>query len=577
MKVVVDNVLGDAPVSAGVRSALAPLTALCRAAGGPREQLLSAIVVVGLALQGAHQLVMMFHSRLTAHTGHSMVRDLREGLFAHVQALTLAQHAKTPMGDALYRLESDACCLEHLVLRGIFPIVFSVLTLAAMFVVLVRIDMTLTLISLLIVPALFGWLKFYTRRMQPNARRAKELESAMVQRMHESVGSIRLVKTYAREEYEQQRFSSALRRALVARIATANQESLFAAVVTMMTTAGTSLVILVGGLSVLHRRLSLGTLLMLIAYLGFVYGPLCGIANTAGGLQQAVASAKRVRETFCLATEPEDTPDAIDAPSFAGEVVFDNVSFAYEGGRQVLNGVSFTARPGETVALVGLSGAGKTTIVSLLTRLFDASGGRILIDGHDIRRFKLKSLRQRVAVVLQEAVAVAGTVRDNLRYGRLNATDHDIERAARAAHAHDFIVDLRNGYDTELGEGGSGLSGGQKQRLAVARAFLKDAPILILDEPTAALDTISDELVFDGLRRLQRGRTTFVIAHRLSTVRTADRILVVDQGRILAEGSHEELVRSCDLYARLASQLAASHVAKPVPDVHNTCELALAI
>lgn len=575
MKVVVDNVLGDAPVSAGVRSALAPLTALCRAAGGPREQLLAAIVVVGLVLQGAHQLVMMFHSRLTAHTGHSMVRDLRERLFAHVQALTLAQHARTPMGDALYRLESDACCLEHLVLRGVFPIVFSVLTLVAMFVVLVRIDVTLTMISLLVVPALFGWLKFYTRRMQPNARRAKELESAMVQRMHESVGSIRLVKTYAREDYEQGRFSSALRHALVARIVTTNQESLFAAVVTMMTIAGTSLVILVGGLSVLHGRLSLGTLLMLIAYLGFVYGPLCGIANTAGALQQAVASAKRVRETFCLATEPEDAPDAIEAPRFAGEVVFDNVSFAYEGGRQVLTGVSFTARAGETIALVGLSGAGKTTIVSLLMRLFEASGGRILIDGQDVRGFRLKSLRQRVAVVLQEAVATSGTMRDNLRYGRLDATDEEIARAARAAHAHDFICDLRNGYDTELGEGGSGLSGGQKQRLSVARAFLKDAPILILDEPTAALDTISEELVFEGLRRLQKGRTTFVIAHRLSTVRTADRILVVDQGRIIAEGTHEQLVKNCDLYARLASQLVTPRLEEPAHAIRRTLAVAI--
>jgi ABC-type multidrug transport system fused ATPase/permease subunit len=574
MKVVVDNVLGDTPLSPGVETALTPLTALARAAGGPRERLLAAVVVLGLLLQGAHQLVMMFHSRLTAHTGHGMVRDLRERLFAHVQALTLSQHAKTPMGDALYRLESDACCLEHLVLRGIFPIVFSVLTLVAMFVVLVRIDLTLTMISLLIVPALFGWLKFYTRRMQPNARRAKELESAMVQRMHESVGAIGLVKSYAREDYEQQRFSTALRHALIARIATTNQESLFAAVVTMLTIAGTSLVILVGGLSVLNGRLSLGTLLMLIAYLGFVYGPLCGIANTAGGLQQAVASAKRVRETFSLATEPDDPPGALDAPRFAGEVVFEDVSFAYDGGRQVLNRVSFTAHAGETIALVGPSGAGKTTIVSLLMRLFEPGEGRILIDGTDIRDFRLKSLRRRIAVVLQEAVATSGTIRENLRYGRLDATNQEIEQAARAAHAHDFIMDLRRGYDTELGERGSGLSGGQKQRLSVARAFLKDAPVLILDEPTAALDTISEELVFEGLRRLQKGRTTFVIAHRLSTVRTADRILVVDKGRIIADGTHDELLETCELYARLASQLVSKRAA-PEAVVHH--ELALAI
>jgi ABC-type multidrug transport system fused ATPase/permease subunit len=555
MKVVVDNVFGDAPVSPVVRATLAPLTAVVRSAGGPRERLLAAVVVLGLVLQGAHQLVLMLHSRLSARAGHHMVRDLREQLFAHVQALTLAQHAKTPMGDALYRLESDACCLEHLVLRGLFPIVFSALTLVAMFVVLVRIDVTLTMISLLVVPALFAWLKFYTRRMQPSARRAKELESAMVQQMHESVGAIRLVKSYAREDYEQERFATALGRALVARIDTANQESLFAAVVTMLTIAGTSLVILVGGFAVLHGRLSLGTLLLLIAYLGFVYGPLCGIANTAGALQQAVASAKRVRETFGLAVEPEDAPDAVDAPRFAGDVVFEDVSFAYDGGRQVLEHVSFAVRAGETVALVGPSGVGKTTIMSLLTRLYDVSGGRILIDGRDIRSFRLKSLRQRVGVVLQEAVAVAGTIRENLQYGRLGAEDAEIEHAATAANAHGFIMRLPRGYDTALGDGGSGLSGGQKQRLSLARAFLKDAPILILDEPTAALDTISEEQVFEGVRRLQDGRTTFVIAHRLSTVRSADRILVLDAGRVVADGTHEQLLASCDRYARLASQL----------------------
>jgi ABC-type multidrug transport system fused ATPase/permease subunit len=557
LKVVIDHVIGSAPMPRLLHAALEPARHLIVGLDD-RERLLVAAVLFGVIVQIAHQLVMMYHSRLQAGTGHRMVRDLRERLFAHVQALSLSQHARTPIGDALYRLEADACCLEHLVMRGVFPIVFSALTLVAMFAILAGIDLQLAVVSLAVVPFLFVWLKFYTRRMQPKARQAKELESAMVQRLHESLASIRLVKSYAREDYEQGRFSTAAARALTARIATTKQESLFAAVVTSLTVLGTSLVILVGGLSVLHGRISLGTLLLLIAYLGFVYGPLCGIANTAGALQQAVASARRVRETFDLTVEPIDAPGAINADRFRGEVEFDRVSFEYESGRPVLREVSFAARPGEMVALVGMSGAGKTTIVSLMTRLHEVTAGSIRIDGRDIRDYQLQSLRRGVAVVLQEPIALSGTVRDNIRYGRLEADDAATETAARAAHAHEFIDALSAGYDTKLAEAGGGLSGGQKQRLNIARAFLKNAPILILDEPTAALDTVSEQLVFDGLRSLQQGRTTFVIAHRLSTVRAADRILVLDRGQLVAQGTHEELLLTCPLYARLASQLDES-------------------
>ncbi len=557
LKAVIDHVIGSAAMPPVLHAALKPARRLI-VGMDDRERLLVAAVLSGVVVQIAHQVVMMYHSRLQAGTGQRMVRDLRERLFAHVQALSLTHHARTPIGDALYRLEADACCLEHLVMRGLFPIVFSSLTLVAMFAVLAGIDLQLAFVSLAVVPFLFFWLKFYTRRMQPKARHAKELESAMVQRLHESLASIRLVKSYAREDYEQGRFSTAASHALTARIAMAKQESLFAAVVTSLTALGTSLVILLGGLAVLQGRISLGTLLLLIAYLGFVYGPLCGIANTAGALQQAVASARRVRETFAVTVEPVDAPGVIQVDRFRGDVEFDRVTFEYDAGRTILRDVSFAARPGEMVALVGMSGAGKTTVVSLMTRLHEVTGGSIRIDGRDIRDYRLQSLRRGVAMVLQEPVALSGTVRDNIRYGRLEADDEAIEAAARAAHAHEFIEALRAGYDTKLAEAGASLSGGQKQRLNIARAFLKNAPILILDEPTAALDTVSEQLVFDGLRNLQQGRTTFVIAHRLSTVRAADRILVLDRGQLLTQGTHDELLLTCPLYARLASQLDES-------------------
>jgi ABC-type multidrug transport system fused ATPase/permease subunit len=261
-----------------------------------------------------------------------------------------------------------------------------------------------------------------------------------------------------------------------------------------------------------------------------------------------------VRETRELEPEAIDAPGAVAPARLQGHVEFRDVSFAYDGDA-VLRGVSFTAGPGQFIALVGPSGSGKTTLLSLVPRLYEPTSGQVLIDGVDTRNYRLHSLREQVAIVLQEGVILAGTVRENLRYGRLEATDAEIEEAARAAYAHEFISSLQAGYDTPLGEAGAGLSGGQKQRLSIARAFLKDAPILILDEPTASLDTISERYVLQAVRRLRAGRTTIVIAHRLSTVRDADRILVLERGRIVAEGTHEALLRTSELYRRLASQM----------------------
>ncbi|HEV3486014.1 MAG TPA: ABC transporter ATP-binding protein, partial [Vicinamibacterales bacterium] len=343
-----------------------------------------------------------------------------------------------------------------------------------------------------------------------------------------------------------------------ARVSLSTREAIFSSVVGNLIVLGSSLVVLVGGLLVLQGTLTTGTLLVAMAYLGFVYGPLAGVANTTGGIQHALAAARRVHETMTLTPEMEDV-GRISSGRVIGRVEFEHVSFAYRE-RPVLEDISFTAEPGQLIAIVGPSGSGKTTLVSLIPRFYQPTSGRVLIDGIDVQEFQLRYLREQTAIVMQDVVVLSGSIRDNIRYGHLGADDAAVEQAARAAHAHEFITALEGGYDAELGEAGAGLSGGQKQRLSIARAFLKDAPILILDEPTAALDAASERLVFDAVRRLRQGRTTFVIAHRLSTVRDADRIIVLHEGRLVAQGTHGTLMTENDLYRGLVDQLTIPSV-----------------
>ena len=412
------------------------------------------------------------------------------------------------------------------------------------------------MLSLAVMPFLYLSIRYYMTTLLTREERVKELESSLVQRLYETFSAMRLVKSFARENHEAGRYAQAGQQTMAARIALTWQQSLFSALVTTITILGTGLVVIVGGLHVMSGQMSVGDLWIVIAYLGAVYGPLSAIAHASGQLQGALAGVKRLRAAFQARPEAIDAPDAGDASRIAGLIQFEDVGFSYADGTRVLHDISFGARPGEMVALVGLTGAGKTTLVSLIPRLYDATSGRVLIDGVDVRRYRLSQLRERIAIVLQEPVLFSGTIADNLRYGKLDATNDEIERAARAAHAHEFVSRLPRGYDTEIAEAGGSLSGGERQRLSVARALLKDAPILILDEPTSSLDAISEEIVFAALRRLRAGRTTIVIAHRLSTVRDADRILVLDGGQIAAQGTHGDLLKSSQLYRRMCARLS---------------------
>jgi len=535
-----------------------------------RVILLLLVVGAGVVLQVVNQFVSAYGTQVQVDTGQRMVYDLRYRLFDHLTALPLRHHITTSTADAVYRVDVDAYAIENLVMSGIFPLATSIASLTVMFVILLKMNVTIALLSLTVVPFMYFCLRYYTSTLVNREERVKELESKLLERLYETFGAMRLVKSFARESHELQRYAGAGETTMKARIAITWQQSLFSVVVSTITILGTAVVVIVGGTQVMDHRLTVGELTVVIAYLGMVYGPLSAIAHTTGQLQGALAGAKRVRAMFALVPETIDAPDAIAADGIKGQVVFDNVGFAYPDGKKVLHDIAFDAKPGEMIALVGLTGAGKTTLVSLIPRVYDATVGRVLIDGVDVRKYKVRALRERIAIVLQEPVLFSGTIADNLRYGRLDATQREIEEAAKAAHAHEFIARLPRGYDTEIAEAGGSLSGGERQRLSIARAILKNAPILILDEPTSSLDAISEEIVFTALRRLRVGRTTIVIAHRLSTVRDADRILVLDNGRIEAQGRHDELLTESDLYRRMCARLS---VGKSLDDPETVDEL----
>lgn len=566
LKVVIDNILNyqNHPLPEPYNGWMTAIT------GGNMVAALAIVVLAGVLLQLLYELAAAYGTKVQTITGQHMVYDLRASLFQHLQALGLHHHITTNTGDAVYRIDVDSYAIENLVMSGIIPLASSITTLVVMFAILLRMDFTVAMLSLTVVPFLYLCLRYYMNIIVARNEHVKELEAKLMARLYEVFNAIRLVKSYAREGFEANRYTGFGSEVMHARIAITWQESLFGVAVALITILGTALVIIVGGTHVLNGEMSVGQLTVVIAYLGSVYGPLSSIAHTTGRLNGALAGAKRVRQMFSMMPETEDAPNAKSAIGITGHVVFDHVHFTYPNGRVVLTDISFEAKPGEMVALVGLTGAGKTTLVSLIPRFYDTTAGQVTIDGVDVRGFKIRSLREKIAIVLQDPVLFAGTIADNLRYGRLDATDEEVREAARTAHAHDFVSRLPKGYDTQVAEAGGGLSGGERQRLNIARAVLKNAPILILDEPTSSLDAISEEIVFSALKRLRQGRTTLVIAHRLSTVRDADRILVLDQGRIVAQGRHDALLEESELYRRMCARLS---VGKSLDDPETVDEL----
>ena len=551
LKLIIDNVLGNQPVP-GVVTTLVP------GASDPHTLALwAAIATVVIFLLGAASSA--FYNYLSLRIGQGMVFELAGDLFAHLQRLSLRFHGRRQLGDTIERVTGDAYCVSTLVTDAVVPAVQAGVLLVAMFVVMWSLQPTLTLVALAVLPFLALTVRFLGESIADLSREHRDLEAELSTIVEQTLGALPAVQAFVREDVEEQRFRGSAAKTLAASLRATLAGIRFEVLAGIVTAIGTAAVIYVGTGRALDGQLTAGTLVVFLSYLSSLYDPLDSLTHTGQTVQSAVAGADRVLEVLDAEPEVRDRPDAVDAVA-DGPIRYEHVSFGYDDGRPVLHDVSFTASPGQTIAIVGPTGAGKSTLASLLVRFVDPWSGRVTIGGRDIRDFRHRSLRRQVALVLQDPFLLPMTIAENIAYGRPDASPEAIVSAARAASAHDFIAALPDGYATAVGERGATLSGGERQRLAIARAFLKDAPILILDEPTSALDARTEAELLGALDRLMQGRITIVIAHRLSTIRHADVILVLEHGRLVEQGPHHELLARGSLYAALHD-----HQSEPLP------------
>ena len=549
LQVVIDNVLGGRPF---------PLASV--GAWPPGRLLVLACLAMVLAHLGGGALTLL-HNYTTIGVGQGMVNDLRGALYAHLQRLSLAFHSRQRVGDLLYRVTADSFAVQTVVMNGVLPILSALVLLAGMLVVLFPLDPTLTVLALTIVPVLFVLIALFNKKIVDVATEVRDTESRVYSLVQWAMSSIKVVQAFTKEEEEHRRFMGASRESLRATLRLYSWQTRYSGAVNVIIAGGTALVVYAGARAVASGGLTVGQLIVFIAYLAQLYAPINQITQSWGLIAGARIGARRVFEV--LDTEPDlDDGTRSFAPSGArGAVSWRGVGFRYRADTPVLAGVDLEVPAGARIAVVGPTGAGKSTLLGLLPRFFDPSAGTVEIDGVDLRQYRLKSLRSQIAMVLQPPLIFPLSVRDNIAYGRPGASDADIERAARLAQIDDLVAALPEGWDTVIGESGVPLSEGEKQRVTIARALLRDAPILILDEPTSALDVATEALVMAGIERLMEGRTTFIIAHRLSTVRRCDRIVVLQGGRIVEEGSLPELLRRDGVFADYyRTQFAPEHV-----------------
>jgi ATP-binding cassette subfamily B protein/subfamily B ATP-binding cassette protein MsbA len=568
LALIVDCVLGAKPLPRWLES--------WNAGGGAGKASLTILLSLAvLALHVAHGALAALQNFLAIGIGLRGLQRARNAVFACLQRLSLRFHHGATSGDLIYRAAWDTFAFQSLFQQGLMTTAAAGGSLLLMLGVMLRLNVPLTLVAAATIPLVVAAIRFFGRRMTERGAQAQQADSAVTSLVQQNIAALPLVQSYTRETHEAEKFTAQTAVARERRLAQHGWELVYWLAVSVAFALGTAATVYFGAIQVLEARLSLGALLIFLAYLAQLYEPLNQLSHVGATVAGARAGVRRVFELLDSREEVRESPSAksvvrgrpvvatandherrapdSNALFVRGAIRFENVSFRYQAEREVLSGISFELQPGESAAIIGPSGVGKTTLMNLLPRFYDPTAGAVKLDGVDLRELKLKDLRGQIAVVLQEPILLPATIAENIAYGKAGATRAEIEAAARAANADAFIRRLPQGYETPVGEGAARLSVGEKQRLNLARAFLKDAPILLLDEPTSALDAESEALVVQSLNELMKGRTVLMVAHRLSTIRRVTKIVVLENGRLSELGSHEELAGRGGYYSRVAS------------------------
>lgn len=517
-----------------------------------KDMLLLNVIAVGIIVVFLVRGVFFYgQSYLVSYIAQRVIIDIREKLYVQFQKLQLAYYEKKQTGTIMSYITNDVAALQAALVDSLIELVTESAILVGSLVLMFYLDWKLSLVTLIVVPLIGQAMKIFGRKIKVSGALIQERTADITSLLQERISGVRVVKSFAREDYEIERFQDQNNLNFKANMKSVQLTSLLTPTVEFLAAVIVSVILWFGGYQVVNGALTAGSLVAFLTYAVNLANPVKRISRVYGTINKAMAAADRVFSVLDTAEELKDKPNAITMPKIKGNVTFEHVSFAYKPGTYVLHDLNLTAQSGQIVAFVGPSGAGKSTIANLIPRFYDVTEGSIKIDGMDIRDVKIKSLREQIGIVPQETMLFSGSVMDNIRYGRLDASDEEVIEAAKAANAHNFITQLTDGYETKIGERGITLSGGQRQRIAIARAILKNPRILILDEATSALDTESEEIVQEALDKLMVGRTSFVIAHRLSTIVGADKIVVLDEGRVKECGTHQELMKTGGLYSHL--------------------------